>query len=735
MKKKLLVGTTLVLSSIASTTVTACGTNNINDRQQLIELSQVLPNNTDIETIYLGNTNKPTVTNLKGAIRNWIRKLHKNKVTKILSEIEIPEANITTTSAVVKAKTDSKIYQGQVTVIFTIDQSIPLSQILPNNAHLGIIKTEGIALTPAIIKAQIKKKYLEIDEEKLYILQFNQNNAQVIGDAKTYLGQVNITYQFDQAVDLNTKLANNTNLGIFNTHGSNPTILEIKSWIIATIQTKYPTIKLDKIAISAVTNHNALISGISDTYQGKIHVFYTLDKTVALNEKIVNGTHLGTFWTHGKPFGTRIIKTWIMKKIHTKYPTINQDKIYILDKDIGDNHALISGISDTYQGQTTVNFTINHSIALREILPADYSTIYLGRDDKANETNIKNDLLKHNIDINAITVTNINANSATITGDGVNYAGVVTINFKTTNFTEISGITGAVTSLVVTSDGQIYAGTKTSDDTGAVFVKDKDEKEFKNIIPEITGAVTSLVKDQKDTIYIATNSHDGAGKVYRLLKTKLQDQAFDIVEMELPYNDIIVTSLITDKDDYVYGIAINKENTTGVFLKGLLGKNSFKHISNNSNYRNQKFNAIVAINRTGTIYLVGNYIMFEYNKDFPEDAIYLVRGGISANVLTTDLNDQIYAGGTQGVYHEERQEEDRKNFKLITGTEGEILALIINDNFNIFAGGKNGIVYRCVRLGAEFKPLTGTEGEILVLAKDHNGNIYVGTDTSKVYQY
>ncbi|MDQ7982758.1 MAG: hypothetical protein REH79_00875 [Spiroplasma sp.] len=98
------------------------------------------------------------------------------------------------TKAIISS-TNRDIYTGTVTLEFSLDRSIELSQVL-TTVNLGAIDTNGIStITEDLLRTAIINKNPNINLDYLTITNITNATAVVIGDNKHYLGQITVNFQ------------------------------------------------------------------------------------------------------------------------------------------------------------------------------------------------------------------------------------------------------------------------------------------------------------------------------------------------------------------------------------------------------------------------------------------------------------------------------------------------------------------------------------------------------------
>jgi len=423
---------------------------------------------------------------------------------------------------------------------------------------------------------------------------------------------------------------------------------------------------------------------------------------MALTEVLPNGSHLGTLKTNGKTITRKEKTIWIINQLKEQYPNLELSKVNVWD--VFFTSAKVTAIDENwYRGEAMVFYTIDQSVPLSQALPdnTDVGIIYVGNAHKPTKAQIEA-ILHHKMPhliLNAIIISNITDHNATITGVSETYIGVTTINFKVTNFIEITGITGVVTNLVTANDGTLYAAIQKSDGSAAVFIKEKQERTFKKELLGITGEITSLTVDRYKNVYVSTKVAWNRGKVYKcdVKNTKFVEMTF--------LREFIIRSLTIDNHDHIYAVADEHGNNSWVFRR-YTWQNQFWQIRSDGEYG--KLNLIVT-GADGNIYARNDQKRF-FKYDSTIDKF------ISIN-------------------KKDIQEEPNQLFDVPLKEGKDLLIYFASDQVANRYAASSTAVYQMVKGTNNWILMAGVTGEITSLTNDRAGLIYVGTKDGKVYQY
>lgn len=139
------------------------------------------------------------------------------------------------------------------------------------NKNLGTINTKGLDQpTDQQIKNAIKKANSGIEINAVVISDITNTTAKVTG-INIYEGTTNVTFKVNKKVSI-TDVLKNTNLGEIDNNNVTPSQQQVKEAILA----NNPTLKIDAIIISDITNSSAQVTGDNVLYTGSVVVVYTV---------------------------------------------------------------------------------------------------------------------------------------------------------------------------------------------------------------------------------------------------------------------------------------------------------------------------------------------------------------------------------------------------------------------------------------------------------------------------
>ncbi|WP_346350460.1 hypothetical protein [Spiroplasma endosymbiont of Calodromius spilotus] len=158
-----------------------------------------------------------------------------------------------------------------------------------------------------------------------------------------------------------------------------------------------------------------------------------------------------------------------------------------------------------------------------------------------------------------------------------------------TTFTEVTGTNGLISRLIVTPNGDIYAGTAISSldgiFTGKVYKKDTNENVFKEVTGT-TGAIDSLMVTPNGDIYAGTIISAGTegttiGKVYK------KDANENVFKEVTGTNGGIKNLMVTPNGDIYAGTFTGRKSRNSVGVNGKVYKkdtneNVFKEVTGTS---------------------------------------------------------------------------------------------------------------------------------------------------------
>jgi len=362
--------------------------------------------------------------------------------------------------------------------------------------------------------------------------------------------------------------------------------------------------------------------------------------------------------------------------------------------------------------------------------------IYAGQRNEPNDQEIKKAIKtkNSNIDINAIEISDITKESATVTSNNTKYTGAaVTVKFISTNFTELKGITGATSCLIVFNNAT-YVGTVI--DNGAIktgnLYKSTDGINFENISikTKIKGAVLSLIVF-KNAIYAGTATSETTGILYR------SDDGINFEDISTKQSITSAFLSLTDLNNKIYvGTATSK--TTGKLYRSTDGTN-FVAVAENDIIE-PVLNLIVLKN---IIFVITNasgklYRCIDTAASTTFVAIKNITGLVKSWIF---FNDQVYFGTaanttivTTGKLYKTSDGINVEDVtKTVTNIIGAVTSLIVFNKV-LYVGTTTNITGKLYRSTNGFvfttvaeKDITGAVESLIV----NNNRIYVVIATSK----
>ncbi|AGY41432.1 Chitinase [Mesoplasma florum W37] len=367
------------------------------------------------------NTNLGTISSKsESAIRNAI--LSKNPDINIYG-FEITE--IDSTSALITG--DDFIYNGSLTVVFTIQAIKPNLSSVITKKDLGILSDNNVlTIQQAVIKLNPKLTTKDIN-----ITSITQTSARVNStSAGRYTGSVNVTFTIQVVKPNLSSVLINTNLGSLQDNNT--------STIQASILAKNSNLLASDISIDSITQTSARVNSTSSgRYTGSVNVTF-----------IINGT---------KPEKTNLTNVITNQNITTVLP--NADPDIILNALVKDNTKLNSNYVRIYDtgfnsssgwgwarvtstdenvyinpkdGYLNLTFKVDENLLAIDLASVITNT-NLGTLDILDEITIKNQLTKlnPNLEVNHVDINNITETSAIVTSNNPSkYKGSINITFK-----------------------------------------------------------------------------------------------------------------------------------------------------------------------------------------------------------------------------------------------------------------------------------------------------------------
>ncbi|WP_158696831.1 glycosyl hydrolase family 18 protein [Mesoplasma florum] len=367
------------------------------------------------------NTDLGTISSKsESAIRKAI--LSKNPDINI-NGFEITE--IDSTSALITG--DDFIYNGSLTVVFTIQAIKPNLSSVITKKDLGILSDNNVlTIQQAVIKLNPKLTTKDIN-----ITSITQTSARVNSSASgRYTGSVNVTFTIQVVKQNLSSVLINTNLGSLQDNNT--------STIQASILAKNSNLLASDISVDSITQTSARVnSSASGRYTGSVNVTFT-----------INGT---------KPEKTNLANVITNQNITTVLP--NADPDIILNALVKDNSKLNSNYVRIYdagfnsssgwgwarvtstdenvyinpkEGYLDLTFKVDENLLATDLASVITNT-NLGTLDKLDEITIKNQLskLNSNLEVNYVDINNITETSAIVASNNPSkYKGSVNITFK-----------------------------------------------------------------------------------------------------------------------------------------------------------------------------------------------------------------------------------------------------------------------------------------------------------------
>jgi uncharacterized delta-60 repeat protein len=350
---------------------------------------------------------------------------------------------------------------------------------------------------------------------------------------------------------------------------------------------------------------------------------------------------------------------------------------------------------------------------------------------------------------------------------------------KDTGFDNTTGFNGSVNAIAIDSNGKIYVGgafTTYKGVTNNRIIRLNADGSKDTAFDNTTGfgsTVFSIVIDTNGKIYAggAFTSYKGVtnNSIIRLNSDGSKDTAFDNTT---GFNSTVLSIAIDSNGKiYVGGIFTTYKGITNNRIIRLNPDGSKDTAFDNTTGFNSQINAI-AIDSNGKIYVGGaftsykslsnNYII-RLNSDGSKDTAFDNTTGFNSqiNAIAIDSNGKIYAGGSFTTYKDGFYNRfiilnnigtpissriyfrnDKPNFGFefnTTGFNSIVLSIAIDSNGKIYMGGSfttyKGVTENyIIRLNPDgskdtgFDNTTGFNNTVRSIAIDSNGKIYVGGD-------
>lgn len=397
MRKPLLFLGTLILSTAATASTTACNEPNLskyNLKDHLVvtnlgtipeEIPGTIPNDREIKT-QLYNLN------------------HSLDINHIIIKDRSDH------SALVIG--DGIFYNNDKIAVSYEETKIDISTIIIDNQDIGNFETDKQSPSSDAIKERLHQKYPQLDINHLLIENISKEKAVVKGDEKLYTKQVWITFSVDSAINLATIIKKDLSV---ETKGKS---MATKEDIITALHDTYQ----EKLNINAIAIHDvpsATSVTISSTnekiYRGEVIVNLHLDISVALKDVINNG--LSKVAISNKT----ITENDVTKQLAKQYPTLKMNAIDVNLQ--SSNSVIIKSINkNIYTGD---NLIINNLlIDLSSVVSNQLPTFHIPGQSQPNQTQLLTALQANNtnLSVDKIKIDKITDSSVTISGDGKFYS-------------------------------------------------------------------------------------------------------------------------------------------------------------------------------------------------------------------------------------------------------------------------------------------------------------------------
>ncbi|AVN62372.1 hypothetical protein CG001_01780 [Mesoplasma coleopterae] len=322
---------------------------------------------------------------------------------------------------------DDFIYNGSLTVVFTVQAKKPNLSSVITEKDLGIISdNNALTIQQAVIKLNPK-----LTSKDISITSITQTSARVNSTSSgRYTGSVNVTFTIQVVKPNLSSVLINTNLGSLQDNNV--------STIQAAVLAKNSNLLASDILIESITQTSARVNSTSSgRYTGSVNVTFT-----------INGT---------KPEKTNLTNVITNQNITTVLP--NADPDIILNALVKDNSKLNANYVRIYdtgfnsssgwgwarvtstdenvyinpkEGYLDLTFKVDENLLATDLASVITNT-NLGTLDKLDEITIKSQLAKlnPNLEVNYVDINNITETSAIVTSNNPSkYKGSVNITFK-----------------------------------------------------------------------------------------------------------------------------------------------------------------------------------------------------------------------------------------------------------------------------------------------------------------
>lgn len=245
----------------------------------------------------------------------------------------------------------------------------------------------------------------------------------------------------------------------------------------------------------------------------------------------------------------------LQQAVKDKNPAININALKFENQK--DNSATVVGDGITYVGQKTVNFNLKNKIAITDIIPngVHINTIVQTEGKPSpSEGDIINALqieYANKLNVDKISITDINNNQATVKSDGTTYTGTAIIIFDVNIVTELSKVITNPKIGVISTQGNDTPSVDQISTTLVTKFPTLNPKAIKiDSITNISAIVTSgdygvYTLDSKITLSFITDKHMDFNKILQTTKlgsihidAKAQAPTSDQIKLALKANNI-----------------------------------------------------------------------------------------------------------------------------------------------------------------------------------------------------
>ncbi|AHI52836.1 lipoprotein [Spiroplasma culicicola] len=390
-----------------------------------VELSSV------IKTTSLGELADNQSTTILNAIAN---------LNSALNTKEVTISNITSTSALINSKSNSKVYKGSVAVKFTVEESVePPIELIKLEQHLKTTNLGEISKADEnTILSAVKAKNSQVNTSEIEVSAINDTNATIKVKANSTVyeqGSIKITYSLastptppEEKIDLKEHLKTTDLLGVGD---SEPDTL------LAKAETLNPDLIISELEVINIGENKADIKVKNDSEfynPSTISVTFTISSAL---EDVISVRKLGEI--NDKDSET------ILNRVAIKNQALQKAEVEVIN--ITDSSATIKAKDNSiiYKGSVEVTFSIFveqevdkdekdiTKLIQRTMLADDLITLptnpgsVWGLVIKANANTLNELKLEH------VIISDINENGAIIKGDELkwpNYKGTVEVSWS-----------------------------------------------------------------------------------------------------------------------------------------------------------------------------------------------------------------------------------------------------------------------------------------------------------------